>query len=98
MPMMYLFLHVTCLCIFYAYMPLSFFFLSLVVMSFMFFYCFLPLSLSRIDCIMAPKRKSSPTQNPFRGSRSSASSNPLPPLHIRFLDEKARKDFFENFQ
>ena len=94
MPMMCLFLYVTCSCIFHAYIPLYFFFLSLVVMCpVFFFFPFLLLSLSRIDCIMTPKYKSTPAQNPFRGSGSFTSSNPLPLLHVRFHDEKARKDF-----
>ena len=43
---------------------------------------------------MAPKRKSAPSRNPlhFRAS----SSDPTP-LHVRFHDEKAYKDFSENF-
>ena len=59
--------------------------------------CILSLSLSLIDCAMAPKaRKSTSARNPF-GSGSS-SSNPIPSLHVQFCDEKARKDFLENFQ
>ena len=47
---------------------------------------------------MATKqRKSTPTRNPPRGSESS-SSNPRVPSHTRFHDEKAKMDFFENFQ
>ena len=46
---------------------------------------------------MAPKRKFNPTRNPFR-SWSSSSSDPLiPSLHVKFRDEKAHQDFFENF-
>ena len=60
--------------------------------------CSLSLSLSRINCAMAPKaHKSTTTQNPLQGSKSS-SSDPFVPLHIQFCDEKARKDFSENFQ
>ena len=44
---------------------------------------------------MALKRKSTPTRNPFR-SGASTSSNPTP-FSIRFRDEKAKSDFFENF-
>ena len=46
-------------------------------------------------CSMAPKRKSTPSQNPlcFGASTSSDSA----PSHIRFRDDKARKDFSENF-
>ena len=44
---------------------------------------------------MAPKHKSTPSQNPLH-SRASSSSDPTP-SHIRFRDEDARKDFSENF-
>ena len=44
---------------------------------------------------MAPKRKSTLSQNPLR-SRASTSSDHTP-SHIRFRDEKAKSDFFENF-
>ena len=45
---------------------------------------------------MAPKvHKSTPARNPL-GSRSS--SNLILPLHVRFRDGKAQKDFLENFQ
>ena len=50
----------------------------------------LSLSLSRIVCAMAPKRKSIPSQNPLRSRASSSDSTPL---HVRFHDEKAYKDF-----
>ena len=47
---------------------------------------------------MASKtQKSTLGWNPLQGSGSS-SSDPIPPLHVRFHDEKARKDFLENFQ
>ena len=44
---------------------------------------------------MAPKRKSTPSQNPLR-SGASSSSDPTP-SHIRLCDEDAWKDFSENF-
>ena len=44
---------------------------------------------------MAPKRKSTPSQNPLR-SRASTSSD-LTPSHIQFHDEDAWKAFSENF-
>ena len=44
---------------------------------------------------MAPKRKSTPSRNPFR-SRASSSSDPTP-SSIWFHDEDDRKDFSENF-
>ena len=90
-PMMLLNSCVTCSCIFYAYVL----FLSTLNM------CFFPffLSFSRIDCVLAPKQhKSIPAWNPFQGSGSSSSSIPPVPSHIRFCDEKANTNFFENFQ
>ena len=44
---------------------------------------------------MAPKRKSTPSQNPL-SSEVSISSEPTP-SHVWFRDEKAKSDFFENF-
>ena len=44
---------------------------------------------------MTPKRKYAPSWNPLR-SRAFTSSNPTP-SHIRFRDEKAKSDFFDNF-
>ena len=56
--------------------------------------CFLSLSLTdRLH--MAPKRKSTPTRNPF-GFGSSSSYTPS--LHVQFHDEKAQQDFLKNFK
>ena len=44
---------------------------------------------------MAPKRKSTPSQNPLRSGVSTSSNSTL--SHIRFYDEDARKAFSENF-
>ena len=91
--MMLLNSHVTCSCIFHAYV-LSFLSYSELVLCFYFVFS-LSLSLSQIDCSMAPKqRKSTPARNPLQGSRTSSSI----PSHIQFRDEKAKKDFYENFQ
>ena len=91
-PMMILSLHVTCLSIFscihtfislYSYIKL--------------FWCFstcLSLSLPLSVCIMAPKRKFTPSRNPLH---SRASSSDPSPSHLWFHDEKARKDFLKNF-
>ena len=46
---------------------------------------------------MAPKRKSTPTWNPFCSKSSSSFDPPVPPLHVRFHDEKAHQVFSENF-
>ena len=58
----------------------------------------LSLFLSWIDYAMAPKaRKSTPARNHFPGSGPSSSDH-VPPLNVQFCDEKAQKDFLENFQ
>ena len=58
----------------------------------------LSLSFYLVSLRMAPKRKSTPSRNPFR---SGASSFSLPvdstPSHVQFRDEKACTDFLENF-
>ena len=47
---------------------------------------------------MAPKCKSTPSRNPLRSWASSSSSFfDLTPSHVRFRDDKIRKDFLENF-
>ena len=96
LPMMLLNSHVTSSCIFHAYV-LSFLsyseLVSLSVLSLS-----LSLSLCQTNCAMAPKeRKSTPAWNLLQGARSSSSHPPVP-LHIWFCDEKARTDFFKNFQ
>ena len=74
----------------------------LVISNAWYFSDCLPLFLSffpsYISCVMAPKRKSTPSRNPLhsRASSSSSLSDPTP-SHVRFHDEKAKSDFFENF-
>ena len=46
-------------------------------------------------CSMAPKLKSTPSQNPLYFGASTSSDSA--PSHIQFRDDKARKDFSENF-
>ena len=76
---------------FYAYVPFLFYLSVLGCDCIMFFF-----SLSdRLR--MAPKRKSTLTRNPFCSGLSSSSNPPVPPLYIRFRDEKAHQDFSENF-
>ena len=45
---------------------------------------------------MAPKRKSTPSQNPLHSGTFSSSSNPTP-LSLWFHDENAHKAFSKNF-
>ena len=98
-PMMLLLLHVTCSYIFHAYIP--FLFLSYWYKTVWCFSACLSLSLSLfllLVCFMTPKRKSTPSRNPLhsKAPSSSSPSNPTP-SYIRFHDDKARKDFLENF-
>ena len=99
-PMIYLLLHVICSCIFHAYVP----FISFLLLLTMFGTClslslFLSLCLFLlISLLMAPKKsKSIPSQNPLHSKASSSSSIDPTPSHVRFLDNKARKDILENF-
>ena len=55
----------------------------------------LPLFLFTLVMFVAPKCKSTPSQNPLR-SGASSSSDPTP-SHIQFIDEGAWKDFSKNF-
>ena len=58
----------------------------------------LSFSLSLTDTLrMSPKRKSTLTWNPFCSESSFSSDPPIPPLHVRFHDEKAHQVFSENF-
>ena len=46
--------------------------------------------LSLLDRLrMAPKRKSTPTRNPFRSGSFSSFDPPILPFHVQFHDEKA---------
>ena len=92
-PMMFLLLHITCLCIFmhtyltfsiFLYIDCDWFFSTCVSLSF-------SLILS-VSCSMAPKWKSTPSRNSLRFG----SSYPTP-SHVRFYDDKARQDLLENF-
>ena len=56
---------------------------------------FLPLFLFTLVVSMAPKRKSTPAQNPLH-SGASSSSDPSP-SNVRFRDDDAFKAFSENF-
>jgi len=93
-PMMHLYFHVTCSCIF-MHTYLQFFIFWYIVLLVIFWFS-LSLLLALV-CSMAPKRKSTPYQNPLCfGASSSSPSNPTP-SHVRFRDEKAKSDFLENF-
>ena len=88
----------------HAYVP--FFYYILLILTMLVLFCLslsLSLSLSlylflSVSCSMALKWKSTLYRNPLRSrtSSSSPSANPTP-SHVRFRDDKARKDFSENF-
>ena len=101
-PMMFLLLHVTCSCIFHAYVHLFSIFLIFILLVLFYLSLFLSLSLSlslslflSVSLRMAPKRKSAPSQNPLC-SGAASSSDPTSPS-VRFRDDKACQDFSENF-
>ena len=99
-PMMHLYLHVTCSCIFmHMYLQVSIFVILYLIGAFLIVSFSPSLSVSYISCVMAPKCKSIPSQNPFRSGVSSSSSSPFNPTpsHVRFCDENAKSDFLENF-
>ena len=95
-PMMNFLLHVTCSCIFHAYV-LAFQYTCYIrnVLGHFWLSLFPSLFLFTLVISMVPKRKSTPSQNPLR-FRASSSFDPTP-SHIRFRDEDARKAFSENF-
>ena len=90
-PMMLFNLHVTYSCIFHAYVPS---FLYIHILNFFGALLLVYLSLLLSACITAPKLKSTPSWNLLR---SRASSFDPTPSHLWFHDEKACKDFSENF-
>ena len=92
--MMFLSLHITCSCIFmHTYLQVLIF---LYILSYWCFSDCLSLFLVLV-CTMAPKRKSTPSQNPLRFRASTSSSSDPTQCHVWFCDEKACKDFLENF-
>ena len=88
--MTFLTLHITCSCTLHAYVPPFSIILILIVFG-------ASLSLS-VSCFMAPKRKSTSSWNPLHSEASSSSSLSDPtPSHIKLHDDKACKNFLENF-
>ena len=55
-----------------------------------------PFSLSLFSFLLMAPKKFVPSKNPIR-RRGSSSSAPSLPDFVRFRDEKAQDDFFENF-
>ena len=84
---------------FHAYVP-SFFLYSYIDLFGAFLCVFLSPSLFlALVCFMAPKRKSTLSWNLLRSRAFSSSSSPYDPTpsHVKFRDDKALKDFSENF-
>ena len=95
-PMMYLSLHITCSCIFmHTYLHFFTFLYTAVVGTFLIVSFSLSFFLALVY-FMSPKCKSTSSQNPLCSGASSSSSDPTL-SHVWFLDDKARKDFSENF-
>ena len=95
-PMMFLLLHITCLCIF-MHMYLTFSMFLYTDCDWCFFAClslYLSLLLS-VSCSMVPKQKSTLSWIPLR-SRASFSSDHTP-SYVQFRDDKAWQDFLEKF-
>ena len=70
---------------------------SYILMCLVLFFVCVSLSLFlSLSCIMEPKRKSVSSQNSLRSVASTSSSDPTP-SSVRFRDEKACKNFLENF-
>ena len=63
--------------------------------TFLIVFLSLPLLLFTLVMSMAPKRKSTPAQNPFHFGASSSSDFAL--FSLRFRDDDAHKAFSENF-
>ena len=87
-PMMFLSLHVTCSCIFHTYV--------FVLVLFCVFLSLSPSLFLLVSCSIAPKRKSTPSQNPLHSGASFSSPSDSTPSHVQFYDDNARKDFSEN--
>ena len=78
---------------FHAYVP-SFIFLLILILLVL-FYVFLSLPFSFVSCSMAPKRKSTPSQNPLRFGASSSSDTTL--SHLQFYMIKPVRTFWRTF-
>ena len=83
---------------FHAYVPWILYILILICLVLFCVSLFLSFSLFlALVCSMAPKCNSTPSQNPLRFGASSSSPSDPTQSHVRFRDDKARKDFLENF-
>ena len=87
----HMFMHFSCICI-------NFYFYHLILNCLVLFCVSLSLSFCFVSCFMAPKRKSTSSWNLlcFEASSSTSPSDTIP-SHVRFRDDKARKDLLKNF-
>ena len=91
-PMMFLLLHVTCSCIFHAYIPIFSFLLILTV-----FGTFMCVALSFFLSASLLYGTKEQVHFVLEPSLFQASTFDFTPSHVRFHDDKACKDFLENF-
>ena len=92
----HMFMHFSCTRTIFFFFFISILLILICVGTFLFVPS-LSLSLS-VSCSMAPKRKSTQSQNLLRfGATSSFPSANSIPFHVRFRNEKARTDFSEKF-
>ena len=95
-PMMQFLLHVTCSCIFHAFVRL---FNILIILNcfgaFLIVFFSLPPLLVTLVVSMEPKHKSTPARNPLHSDASSSSDHA--PLSLYFHNDDAHKAFMEKF-
>ena len=85
----YMFMHFSCIRTFiYLYFDID--------LCWCFSVCFFLSLFLLVSCSMAPKRKSTPSQNPLHSGASFSSPSDSTPSHVQFYDDNARKDFSEN--
>ena len=93
-------MHLFCMSHVHTFLMHTYSFFNILVIfellgTFLIVFLFLPLFLFTLVMSMAPKHKSTPTQNPLHSGASSSSDSA--PLSLRFRDDDAHKAFSENF-
>ena len=92
-PMIFLMLHVTCSCNFHAYVPILFYHIDTKLFS-AFLHVSLSLSFFRLVALWHLNENLNPLHS---GASSSSSPVDSTPSHVRFRNDKARKDILKNF-
>ena len=95
-PMMFLSLHVTCSCIFHLYVP-SFIFIVILIYAGAFLHVSFSLSLSFFRLVALWHQNENPLRPKTLFCSGASSSSDTTPSHVRFSEDKARKDFSKNF-